>query len=152
MFAAVIRYFKEILQTQLNGELVGQLEGKFEYDDIYWVITVPAIWDLPAKHFMRKAAEKVMSFWKDGPFECFIFFEKKFHSYRSGTAIRVCLLNFAKFSQKVNPWTVVENQNIKIIKLVIQYQQTLLPRLSSYYMEVHNRHTWCGLLKLCMHM
>lgn len=76
MFAAVIRYFKEILQTQLNGQLVGQLEGEFEYDDIYWVITVPAIWDLPAKQFMRKAAEKVMSFWKDGPFECFTFFEK----------------------------------------------------------------------------
>ena len=62
MFAAVIRYFKEILQTQLNGELVGQLEGKFKYDDIYWVITVPAIWDLRAKQFMRKAAEKVIPF------------------------------------------------------------------------------------------
>ena len=62
MFAAVIRYFREILQTELNGELVGQLEEVFKYDDIFWVITVPAIWDLPAKQFMRRAAEKVMSF------------------------------------------------------------------------------------------
>lgn len=32
----------------------------FTYDDVYWVITVPAIWDLKAKQFMRRTAEKVM--------------------------------------------------------------------------------------------
>lgn len=31
----------------------------FNDDDIHWVITVPAIWDLRSKEFMRKAAEKV---------------------------------------------------------------------------------------------
>ena len=28
-------------------------------ENIEWVLTVPAIWDDPAKQFMRKAAEKV---------------------------------------------------------------------------------------------
>jgi hypothetical protein len=27
--------------------------------DIFWVITVPAIWSLKAKYFMREAAEQV---------------------------------------------------------------------------------------------
>jgi hypothetical protein len=35
---------------------------KYKYvtnEDIHWVITVPAIWDLKAKQFMKDAAEKV---------------------------------------------------------------------------------------------
>lgn len=32
---------------------------KFCNDDVHWVLTVPAIWDLKAKQFMRDAAEKV---------------------------------------------------------------------------------------------
>ncbi|CAG2244506.1 unnamed protein product [Mytilus edulis] len=31
---------------------------KFCNDDVHWVLTVPAIWDLKAKQFMRDAAEK----------------------------------------------------------------------------------------------
>lgn len=55
VFAAVIRYFRESLQKRLNTRSMID----FNYDDVYWVITVPAIWDLRAKQFMRKAAEKV---------------------------------------------------------------------------------------------
>ncbi|KAK3100458.1 hypothetical protein FSP39_020422 [Pinctada imbricata] len=55
VFAAVIRYFKETLQKKL--ELQGKAFG-FNYDDVYWVITVPAIWNLKAKQFMRIAATK----------------------------------------------------------------------------------------------
>ncbi|XP_078325244.1 heat shock 70 kDa protein 12A-like isoform X3 [Crassostrea virginica] len=54
VFAAVIRYFRESLQKRLNTRSMID----FNYDDVYWVITVPAIWDLRAKQFMRKAAEK----------------------------------------------------------------------------------------------
>lgn len=55
VFAAVIQFFRESLQKRLNTR---NLED-FTYDDVYWVITVPAIWDLKAKQYMRKAAEKV---------------------------------------------------------------------------------------------
>ncbi|KAK3099850.1 hypothetical protein FSP39_010738 [Pinctada imbricata] len=55
VFAAVIRYFKETLQKRV--ELQGNDFG-FNYDDVYWVITVPAIWNLKAKQFMRIAATK----------------------------------------------------------------------------------------------
>lgn len=54
VFAAVIQFFRESLQKRLNTR---NLED-FTYDDVYWVITVPAIWDLKAKEFMRRAAEK----------------------------------------------------------------------------------------------
>lgn len=55
VFAAVIQLFRASLQKRLNTR---NLED-FTYDDVYWVITVPAIWDLKAKQFMRRAAEKV---------------------------------------------------------------------------------------------
>ncbi|KAK3099358.1 hypothetical protein FSP39_003254 [Pinctada imbricata] len=55
VFSAVIRYFKETLQKKV--ELQGNEYG-FDYDDVYWVITVPAIWNLKAKQFMRIAATK----------------------------------------------------------------------------------------------
>lgn len=32
-----------------------------EENDVTWVLTVPAIWDKPAKQFMEEAAEKVSS-------------------------------------------------------------------------------------------
>lgn len=32
-----------------------------EENDVTWVLTVPAIWDEPAKQFMEEAAEKVSS-------------------------------------------------------------------------------------------
>ena len=33
--------------------------GDFANADVRWVITVPAIWKMPAKQFMREAAYKV---------------------------------------------------------------------------------------------
>lgn len=33
----------------------------YEKNDFTWVLTVPAIWDEPAKQFMQEAAEKVSS-------------------------------------------------------------------------------------------
>lgn len=40
-------------------ELSDQTGGEFDNSDVRWVITVPAIWKMPAKQFMREAAYKV---------------------------------------------------------------------------------------------
>ena len=56
VFAAVISYFQNMLIEKL---LTGHGANAFSNDDIHWVLTVPAIWDLKAKQFMRDAAEKV---------------------------------------------------------------------------------------------
>ncbi|XP_076070819.1 heat shock 70 kDa protein 12A-like isoform X1 [Mytilus galloprovincialis] len=56
VFAAVIKYFKD----QLLKYFKDRHDDK-EYlnnNDIHWVITVPAIWDLKAKQFMKDAALK----------------------------------------------------------------------------------------------
>lgn len=54
VFAHAIRYLKDHLLNSLKTK------GKIiKNDDILWVLTVPAIWDDPAKAFMRKAAEEV---------------------------------------------------------------------------------------------
>lgn len=54
VFAAVIKFFKESI---LNRLLDGHGGKAFSDKDIHWVLTVPAIWDLKAKQFMRDAAE-----------------------------------------------------------------------------------------------
>ena len=56
VFAAVISHFQSLLVKMLQ---TGYGENVFSNDDIHWVLTVPAIWDLKAKQFMRDAAEKV---------------------------------------------------------------------------------------------
>ncbi|CAG2244507.1 unnamed protein product [Mytilus edulis] len=56
VFAAVIGYFQGLIMNEL---LKGHGATAFSNDDIHWVLTVPAIWDLKAKQFMRDAAEKV---------------------------------------------------------------------------------------------
>lgn len=43
----------------LLQELSDQTGGEFDNNDVRWVITVPAIWKMPAKQFMREAAYKV---------------------------------------------------------------------------------------------
>lgn len=43
----------------LLQELSDQTGGDFDNNDVRWVITVPAIWKMPAKQFMREAAYKV---------------------------------------------------------------------------------------------
>ncbi|KAK3099628.1 hypothetical protein FSP39_007193 [Pinctada imbricata] len=52
VFAHAIRYLKKHLTDTLETRATGVLDG-----DIHWVLTVPAIWDDPAKQFMREAAE-----------------------------------------------------------------------------------------------
>nr|XP_034300349.1 heat shock 70 kDa protein 12A-like isoform X2 [Crassostrea gigas] len=54
VFAAVFQYFRDNLHKKINCRNVED----FTYDNVYWVITVPDIWDLKAKQFMRKATEK----------------------------------------------------------------------------------------------
>lgn len=40
-------------------ELSDQTGSEFDNTTVRWVITVPAIWKMPAKQFMREAAYKV---------------------------------------------------------------------------------------------
>lgn len=53
IFSMAIRYLKDNLLTTLNKSV------EILADDIQWVLTVPAIWNDPAKQFMREAAQKV---------------------------------------------------------------------------------------------
>uniref|UniRef100_A0A8C5EG48 Heat shock protein 12A n=1 Tax=Gouania willdenowi TaxID=441366 RepID=A0A8C5EG48_GOUWI len=55
IFAYALAFFKE----QALKELSDQTGGDFDNNDVRWVITVPAIWKMPAKQFMREAAYKV---------------------------------------------------------------------------------------------
>ena len=57
VFAAVIRYFKSHLLDWCTNQYDD--EKYMTNEDIHCVITVPAIWDLKAKQFMKDAAEKV---------------------------------------------------------------------------------------------
>uniref|UniRef100_I3JRJ7 Heat shock 70 kDa protein 12A n=1 Tax=Oreochromis niloticus TaxID=8128 RepID=I3JRJ7_ORENI len=54
IFAYALAFFKE----QALKELSDQTGGEFDNSDVRWVITVPAIWKMPAKQFMREAAYK----------------------------------------------------------------------------------------------
>ncbi|KAM7408089.1 hypothetical protein PAMA_001984 [Pampus argenteus] len=54
IFAYALAFFKE----QALKELSDQTYGSFDNNDVRWVITVPAIWKMPAKQFMREAAYK----------------------------------------------------------------------------------------------
>lgn len=58
VFAAVIGFFRD----QLLGDIKDTSEKWFTGKHVQWVITVPAIWDLRAKQFMRDAAKKVRNF------------------------------------------------------------------------------------------
>lgn len=54
VFAHAIRYLKDHMLNTLEQRGAG-IKAK----DINWVLTVPAIWEDPAKQFMREAAEEV---------------------------------------------------------------------------------------------
>ncbi|VDI83441.1 Hypothetical predicted protein [Mytilus galloprovincialis] len=56
VFAAVIKYFKDHLLKYFKDR--NDDKEYFDNNDIHWVITVPAIWDLKAKQFMKDAADK----------------------------------------------------------------------------------------------
>ena len=57
VFAAVISYFKSHMLDSFTNQYDD--EKYVTNEDIHWAITVPAIWDLKAKQFMKDAAEKV---------------------------------------------------------------------------------------------
>ena len=57
IFTSVIRYFRDLLEENLKGQFTNK--DAIETADIFWVLTVPAIWGLKAKCFMREAAENV---------------------------------------------------------------------------------------------
>ena len=53
IFSMAIKFLKDHLTTTLDKRDTG-----VRPDDVQWVLTVPAIWNDPAKQFMREAAEK----------------------------------------------------------------------------------------------
>ena len=55
VFSLAIRFLKDHLLKKIQERLKSALTE----DDLYFVLTVPAIWDDPAKQFMREAAETV---------------------------------------------------------------------------------------------
>ena len=57
VLSLAIRYLKEHCVKHIQTSIRG-LQDK----DFYFVLTVPAIWDDPAKQFMREAAQKVLYF------------------------------------------------------------------------------------------
>jgi molecular chaperone DnaK (HSP70) len=58
VFSLAIRYLKEHCLAKIQAYMGGEIQD----EDLYFVLTVPAIWDDPAKQFMREAAEKVLYF------------------------------------------------------------------------------------------
>lgn len=55
VFSLVIKFLKEQLINKIKDRLKNK--NDVNVDDLYFVLTVPAIWDDPAKQFMREAAE-----------------------------------------------------------------------------------------------
>lgn len=53
VFSSIIQYFRNLLLKDLTTK---DTKSVFSRSDIHWVITVPAIWNLKAKQFMREAA------------------------------------------------------------------------------------------------
>ncbi|XP_075902294.1 heat shock 70 kDa protein 12A isoform X2 [Nelusetta ayraudi] len=71
IFAYALAFFKE----QALKELSDQTGGEFDNNDVRWVITVPAIWKMPAKQFMREAAYKAALVSRDSPEQLIIALE-----------------------------------------------------------------------------
>ncbi|XP_072247691.1 heat shock 70 kDa protein 12A isoform X3 [Leuresthes tenuis] len=71
IFAYALAFFKE----QALKELSDQTGGEFDNNDVRWVITVPAIWKMPAKQFMREAAYKSGLVSRDSPEQLIIALE-----------------------------------------------------------------------------
>uniref|UniRef100_A0AAR2JBH8 Heat shock protein 12A n=1 Tax=Pygocentrus nattereri TaxID=42514 RepID=A0AAR2JBH8_PYGNA len=65
--------FKMKLHT--TAELSDQAGAEFDNADVRWVITVPAIWKMPAKQFMREAAYKAGLATRDNPDQLIIALE-----------------------------------------------------------------------------
>ncbi|KAM3606865.1 uncharacterized protein V6R79_024696 [Siganus canaliculatus] len=71
IFAYALAFFKE----QALKELSDQTGSEFNNNDVRWVITVPAIWKMPAKQFMREAAYKSALVSRDNPEQLIISLE-----------------------------------------------------------------------------
>ncbi|XP_076834146.1 heat shock 70 kDa protein 12A isoform X1 [Brachyhypopomus gauderio] len=71
IFAYALAFFKE----QALKELSDQAGAEFDNADVRWVITVPAIWKMPAKQFMREAAYKAGLATRDNPDQLIIALE-----------------------------------------------------------------------------
>ncbi|KAK7142497.1 hypothetical protein R3I94_011992 [Phoxinus phoxinus] len=71
IFAYALAFFKE----QALKELSDQAGADFDNADVRWVITVPAIWKMPAKQFMREAAYKAGLVCRDNPDQLIIALE-----------------------------------------------------------------------------
>ena len=56
VFSLAIRYLKEDLMETCRKRLVND---SLNDTDVYWVLTVPAIWNDSAKQFMRESANQV---------------------------------------------------------------------------------------------
>ena len=57
VFSESINFLKEQFLNNINDH---DTRNNITVDKVRWVLTLPAIWDLSAKQFMREAAEKVM--------------------------------------------------------------------------------------------
>ncbi|XP_056623863.1 heat shock 70 kDa protein 12A isoform X3 [Triplophysa dalaica] len=71
IFAYALAFFKE----QALKELSDQAGADFDNGDVRWVITVPAIWKMPAKQFMREAAYKAGLVSRESPDQLIIALE-----------------------------------------------------------------------------
>ncbi|XP_015460124.1 heat shock 70 kDa protein 12A isoform X3 [Astyanax mexicanus] len=71
IFAYALAFFKE----QALKELSDQAGAEFDNADVRWVITVPAIWKMPAKQFMREAAYKAGLASRENPEQLIIALE-----------------------------------------------------------------------------
>ncbi|XP_052436921.1 heat shock 70 kDa protein 12A isoform X3 [Carassius gibelio] len=71
IFAYALAFFKE----QALKELSDQAGADFDNADVRWVITVPAIWKMPAKQFMREASYKAGLASRDNPDQLIIALE-----------------------------------------------------------------------------
>lgn len=66
VFTHCIKFMKDDLMKMVERKKV---DTEFKTENIRWVITVPAIWEEPAKQFMREAARELESreityFWR----------------------------------------------------------------------------------------
>ncbi|XP_005806631.1 heat shock 70 kDa protein 12A isoform X2 [Xiphophorus maculatus] len=71
IFAYALAFFKE----QALKELSDQTGSEFDNSNVRWVITVPAIWKMPAKQFMREAAYKSALVSRENPEQLIIALE-----------------------------------------------------------------------------
>lgn len=104
VFAKCLEYLKKIANDAINQRHLRSdkdnpdAEVMYKDEQIQWVITIPAIWSISAKEFMRKAAYKVirMSYnWKYRTFRLYIYFFcfQLLYIYEDFSLSNVCQVN-----------------------------------------------------------